>query len=213
MKRSIEKLRHEYGNAPFLEETLAANPIEQFLVWFEEAVACEVMEPNGMTLASVGATGHPSSRTVLLKEVDQRGFAFFTNVASRKGEQLMHTSCASLTFWWKEIYRQVNIEGYVKPLSRRAVLEYFRKRPRGAQLAALASHQSIPLASRQEIESAYRVLQKKYRGKAVPCPKEWGGYRLEAERFEFWQGRKNRLHDRFVYVREAGEWLFSRLAP
>jgi len=213
MKGSIEKLRHEYGNTPLLEEELTSDPVEQFLFWLKEALRAQVMEPNGMTLATETPSGRPSSRTILLKGVDRGNFLFYTNYASRKGEHLAKHPFASLTFWWKEIYRQVNIEGKVKKVSRRESLAYFKKRPRGAQLAALTSHQSEPLATRVEIDTTYKLLKKKYSGREIPCPKEWGGYSLEPDRMEFWQGRKNRLHDRFLYVKTNGEWVLTRLSP
>lgn len=213
MKGSIEKLRVEYGNVPLLEETLLADPMQQFLLWFKEALKAKVMEPNGMTLATVTSAGHPTSRTVLLKEASPRGFTFFTQLTSRKGEHLKFHPVASLTFWWKEIYRQISVEGRVIQVSRREVVDYFAKRPRGAQLAAHTSSQSAPLASRQELDVTFRQLQKKYRGRKVPCPKDWGGYRLQPNRIEFWQGRRNRLHDRFVYVKANGEWVITRLSP
>ncbi|MCC5832554.1 MAG: pyridoxamine 5'-phosphate oxidase [Chlamydiales bacterium] len=213
MKRSIEKLRFEYGNMPLLERELQSDPVEQFLLWMDEALNAEVMEPNGMILATITATGRPSTRTVLLKEVSGGGFLFYTNYSSRKAEQLALHPYASLTFWWKEIYRQIHIEGAVKRVSRRETLAYFKKRPRGAQLAAHASHQSAPLATRAEIDSMFELQKKKYRGKPVPCPKEWGGYRVVPERIEFWQGLQNRLHDRFLYVKANGEWILSRLSP
>lgn len=213
MKQSIEKIRCEYGNTPLLEQKLCLDPIKQFNHWFEEALKAEVMEPNGMTLSTISHAGHPSSRIVLLKNVTDAGFYFYTNYASRKGEQLKVHPFASLTFWWKEIYRQVIVEGHVKRVSRKESVAYFQKRPRGAQLAALASVQSAPLASRAELEEMYARLQKKYHGEKVPCAKEWGGYCLVPERIEFWQGRQNRLHDRFVYVKPDGDWIFFRLSP
>ena len=213
MKRSIEKLRCEYGNTPLLEGELQRNPIDQFTQWLNEALQAHVMEPNGMTLATTTSAGRPASRTVLLKGIDAHGFCFYTDYTSRKGEHLRLHPHASLTFWWKEIYRQVNIEGVVKKLSRKASVDYFHQRPKGAQIEAQASHQSAPLASRAELEEVFNRLQKKYRGKPVPCPKEWGGYRLEPERVEFWQGRANRLHDRFLYVKTDSDWLLSRLSP
>jgi pyridoxamine 5'-phosphate oxidase len=213
MKRSIEKLRLEYGNASLLEQSLRSDPIQQFEHWLNEAIAAQVMEPNGMVLATISSAHRPSSRTVLLKGVDQRGLCFYTNYSSRKGEHLRLQPYASVTFWWKEIYRQVNFEGGIKKVTRKESIAYFGKRPRGAQLAACASQQSAPLAAREELEEAFNRLKKKYRGEEVPCPKEWGGYRLEPERVEFWQGRKNRLHDRFLYVKADTGWLISRLAP
>ncbi len=213
MNRSIEKLRYEYGKAPLEETGLHPNPIKQFTRWLKEALRAEVMEPNGMTLCTVSNVQLPSSRTVLLKNVSEQGFYFYTNYSSRKGEHLKLHPYASLTFWWKEIYRQVNIEGRVKKVTRKESTAYFHKRPRGAQLAAVASAQSTSLASRDELEEAFERQQKKYRGKKIPCPMHWGGYYLVPERIEFWQGCQNRLHDRFVYIKTNGGWIFSRLSP
>jgi pyridoxamine 5'-phosphate oxidase len=213
MKRSIEKIRYEYGNTPLLEKELKQDPMQQFQQWLNEAIDADVMEPNGMILATISSADRPSSRTVLLKGVDQRGLCFYTSYASRKGEHLRLHPYASATFWWKEIYRQVNVEGKVDVLTRKQSSSYFHKRPKGAQLAASASVQSAPLASRAELEEVFERLQKKYRGREVPCPKDWGGYCLTPERIEFWQGRKNRLHDRFLYVKTNGSWLMTRLSP
>lgn len=210
----IEKLRQEYGNHPLLESDLKEHPIDQFLVWFQQAMEAEVKEPNGMVLSTVSATGFPSARTVLLKKVDYQGFVFFTSANSRKGKQLKEHSFAALTFWWKEIYRQVQIEGKVVVVERHEVEDYFSKRPRGAQLAAHASSQSDPLATREELEEAFEAIDKHYEGKEIPCPKEWCGYRVIPERVELWQGRADRLHDRFVYVLAPDNtWLISRLYP
>lgn len=212
-KTSIEKLRLEYGNTPLMEKDLHSDPLQQFKQWLEEAIEAEVIEPNAMILATVSPHGRPATRTVLLKGLDEQGFIFYTAGTSRKGQHLKERQEAAVTFWWRDIYRQVNVEGKVKKLPRKEVLAYFRKRPRGAQLAALASHQSKPLASRIELEEAFVREQAKWRGKEVPCPQRWCGYQLIPDRIEFWQGRKNRLHDRFVYVRPNGEWILSRLAP
>lgn len=213
MKRSIVKLRTEYGNEPLLEKELKKNPIDQFKKWFYEALDAAVMEPNGMTLSTVSEAGRPTARTVLLKNFDDTGFTFYTHYQSRKGKHLELHPFASLTFWWKEIYRQVNIEGPVTKISRKETLSYFYKRPRGAQLAAVSSFQSEPLASRDELEVQYLATADHYKGKKVPCPAQWGGYRLVPERIEFWQGRANRLHDRFVYVKMDRGWIISRLYP
>jgi len=213
MKRSIEKLRCEYGNTALLAQELKSDPILQFQHWLDDAINAEVMEPNGMILATVSSANRPSSRTVLLKGIDKRGFIFYTHYASRKGEHLRLHPYASVTFWWKEIYRQVNIEGRIKKISRKDSIEYFSQRPKGAQLAAQASVQSAPLASREELEEVYDRSKKKYQSRDIPCPKEWGGYHLEPERIEFWQGRKDRLHDRFLYVKDNGDWIITRLSP
>jgi pyridoxamine 5'-phosphate oxidase len=213
MKRSIEKLRHEYGTALLLEGMLHVDPIEQFRQWFQEALCSHVFEPNGMVLSTVTSAGRPSARTVLLKQFDAKGFCFYTHAESRKGGHLRLHPYASLTFWWKEIFRQVTIEGEVIKMPRPAAIRYFHLRPKGAQIAALASHQSAPLASRAELEEAYTRLSKHYKGRQIPCPTDWGGYRLKPERIEFWQGRANRLHDRFLYIKTDSIWLLTRLAP
>ncbi len=213
MKHSIAKLRYEYGNTPLLESALLADPLIQFEKWFREALQAKVFEPNGMVLATVSSVSRPASRTVLLKGCDQRGFIFFTNYLSRKGEHLSLHPYASATFWWKEIFRQVNIEGKIEKCSRNETHTYFHKRPKNAQIAALASHQSAPLASRAELEENYTRLKKEFRGKEVPLPKQWGGYQLIPERIEFWQGRENRLHDRFLYVKADHNWVITRLSP
>ncbi len=213
MKGSIEKLRLEYGNHPLCEKEMALDPLDHFLKWFKEAQQAEVIEPNGMVLATVSPLGRPSSRTVLLKGVDEQGLTFFTHYMSRKGEQIAHHPFVSVTFWWKEIFRQVSMEGRVKKISRKDSEAYFSKRPKGAQLGALISQQSAPLATRAELEVAFAQAKKKYRGQPIPCPKGWGGYRLMPERIEFWQGRQNRLHDRFLYVKTNREWILTRLSP
>lgn len=212
-KTSIEKLRLEYGNTPLNEADLDLDPLKQFARWLDEAVAAKVVEPNAMVLATVSPHGRPATRTVLLKDLDAKGFVFYTSSASRKGQHLKDRSEAAATFWWRDIYRQVNLEGRVEKLPRKMAIEYFQKRPRGAQIAALISSQSEPLAARAELEEAYARKEADLKGKPVPCPLKWCGYRLIPDRIEFWQGRRNRLHDRFVYVRPNGTWILSRLAP
>ena len=211
MKQSIAKLRLEYANEPLL--SVDDDPIKQFKQWLKEAIKSEVFEPNGMMLSTVSSLGHPSSRMVLLKEIDRKGFVFFTSYSGRKGEQMEGERAVSLAFWWREIFRQVTVEGRVEKVSRATSCAYFAARPKGAQLAAAASSQSAPLGSREEIEERFRALKKRYTGKDVPCPKQWGGYRVIPHRFEFWQGQKNRLHDRFLYVKTNGHWTQTRLSP
>lgn len=211
MKQSIEKLRHEYGNLPL--EGVDVDPFVQFSSWLHEAIQCKVMEPNGMVLSTVSRLGHCSSRTVLLKGVDEKGFLFFTHYTSRKGQQIEEEKSVGVTFWWKEIFRQVNIEGKAKRVSREISRAYFAKRPRGAQIAAHVSAQSSPLADRQELTELFQAVKKRYAYKPIPCPTSWGGYRIIPHRFEFWQGRKNRLHDRFLYVKTDGLWIQTRLFP
>ncbi len=210
MKHSIEKLRLEYGNRPLL--AVESDPLQQFHLWLDDAIACDVMEPNGMSLATLDGK-QPTLRTVLLKQLDDKGFVFFTHYGSRKGQHLANQSKAALNFWWREIYRQVSVEGRVEKVTRKESVAYFSTRPKGAQLAAHASSQSKILQSRDLLEKEFAKLKKMHVGKSIPCPSSWGGYRLIPERIEFWQGRKNRLHDRFVYVKTSGKWSHNRLAP
>lgn len=212
-KVSIEKLRHEYGNVPLDAKEIHHDPIEQFKQWLSEAITSKVMEPNGMVLSTLPQIGRPSSRVVLLKGVSKKGFCFYTNTTSRKANQIAAHPHVSLTFWWKEVYRQVHVDGLIQEGSRAEALRYFKSRPKGAQLAALASHQSAPLACREELIEVFERLKKKYQGKQIPCPKDWGGFWVLPSRMEFWQGRKNRLHDRFLYVLAEGEWITTRLSP
>lgn len=213
MKRSIERLRVEYGSDALVEEKLKEDPIVQFENWLQEAIVAGLFEPNGMVLSTISPLGKPTSRTVLLKKFDAKGFIFFTDSRSRKGEHLEEKPFAALTFWWREIFRQICIEGEVKKISREEVRCYFNKRPRGAQIAVHASTQSSPLASRIELEETFQRLQVHFKGKPIPCPTYWCGYRLIPDRMEFWQGRANRLHDRIVYIKVNDEWIFSRLSP
>lgn len=211
MIRSIEKLRVAYGNQPIDDPD--PNPIRQFERWLEEAIEANIYEPNGMNLATIGLAQKPSARIVLLKGVDQTGFLFFSHADSQKGEQIEQHPYAALTFWWPEIHRQVRIEGVIRIAPRKVATTYFAKRPRSFQIAALVKSQSETILERAELEQGFKDLQKKYRGKAIPCPKEWTGYKVKPERIEFWQGMKNRLHERIVYVKNGALWIQSRLAP
>jgi pyridoxamine 5'-phosphate oxidase len=213
MKQSIEKLRQEYCNRALEEDMLSKDPFIQFTRWLNVAIKSKELDPNSMTLSTVSPLGHPSSRNVLLKKVDEKGLVFFTNYDSRKAEQIKANPHAALAFLWKITSRQILVEGKLKKVTRKEVEEYFKSRPRGAQIAAHASKQSAPLASRLELESAFREIQQRYRGKKIPCPPTWGGYRLIPHRFEFWQGRKDRMHDRFLYVLVNNQWIISRLSP
>ena len=166
-----------------------------------------------MTLATVGRDGRPAARTVLLKGCDGRGFVFYTNYESRKGRELDANPAATLLFAWVPQERQIIIEGPVSRVAREEAEAYFHSRPRASQLAAWASPQSTAVAGRAVLEESYRVVEKKYEGKVVPLPPQWGGFRLAPETVEFWQGRRSRLHDRLRFRREAGDWVVERLAP
>ena len=211
---ALADMRRDYSLAGLLEKDLATNPFRQFEQWFQEAEAAKIAEPNAMTLATAGRDGRPSARTVLLKGCDGRGFVFYTNYESRKGRELDANPRATLLFPWVAMERQIIIEGTVTRVSREAAEAYFHSRPRGSQLAAWASPQSTAVAGRAVLEESYRVVDKKYEGRTVPLPPNWGGFRLAPETVEFWQGRRSRLHDRLRYRREpGGDWVVERLAP
>lgn len=195
-----------------LETDVDPNPFVQFHHWFEEAFA-RITEANAMTLATASTEGAPSARMVLLKEFDERGFVFFTNYESRKGRELEANPVASLVFWWKELQRQVRIEGWVKKVESYESDRYFQSRPRGSRLGAWASPQSGIVSSREELDVRYREVESEYQGREIPRPPYWGGYRVVPKSIEFWQGRTNRLHDRLRYRREEGDWILERLAP
>lgn len=198
---------------PLLKDGAEADPFRQFDVWFEQALAGGFKEPTAMALATADALGCPSLRMVLLKGHDERGFVFYSNYASQKGEDLAANPHAALLWWWDRLERQVRIEGTVEKLGRAESENYFHSRPRGAQLSALASPQSRVVADRAALEHKVAQLTQQYDGQAVPLPRDWGGYRVKADRFEFWQGRHDRLHDRLRYRCDAGRWLLERLGP
>jgi pyridoxamine 5'-phosphate oxidase len=211
---SLADLRREYTQAGLDARDLDPDPLKQFAKWFEQALKAGIREPNAMILATVGVDAQPSARIVLLKGVDQRGFTFFTSYQSRKAAELEHNSKAALNFPWVELERQVNVAGRVTKLGRDESEAYFKVRPRGSRLGALASHQSAVIRDRGVLESRMRELEAQFPGDEIPMPAYWGGYCLAPSEMEFWQGRPNRLHDRFRYSRaENGPWIVNRLAP
>jgi pyridoxamine 5'-phosphate oxidase len=201
-------------NRPLLDAEVDADPLRQFEAWFAEAAAAGIRAPEAMALATAVAGGAPSVRMVLLKRFDMHGFVFHTNHASRKGRELAENPRAALLFHWDTLGRQVRIEGPLERTSRGESEEYFRTRPRGAQIAAWASRQSEPISSRDELDADVRRVELRFRDADVPLPPDWGGFRLVPERYEFWQHRDDRLHDRLVYEPEReGRWRLLRLAP
>jgi len=211
---SIEDLRREYQAQPLLEGEVDPDPIIQFRTWFSQALELDLKDANAMTLATATPDGKPSARIVLIKGVDERGFTFFTNYGSRKAEELAANPNASLVFYWRELDRQVRIDGVVSRVSQAESASYFASRPRGAQIGAWASEQSSIIPDRNALESEATAYEQQFDGKDVPLPANWGGYRLEPHWFEFWHGRASRLHDRLTYTRQAsGEWALQRLAP
>jgi pyridoxamine 5'-phosphate oxidase len=207
------RLRKEYTRAGLAESDANPDPIAQFRRWFDDALAAGLREPNAMTLATATPDGRPSARVVLLKGFDERGFVFYTNYEGRKGEELEENPYCALVFYWAELERQVRVEGRVSRVPKRESDEYFGSRPRGSRLGAWASEQSRPVGGREVLEERLRALEAEYEAREVPRPPFWGGYRVEPEVIEFWQGRENRLHDRLVYRRSSGGWGRERLQP
>ncbi|OZI40120.1 pyridoxamine 5'-phosphate oxidase [Bordetella genomosp. 5] len=210
---SVSDLRQSYEKSVLLEGQAAASPFDQFKLWFDEALVAGGPEPNAMTLATVDASGQPSARIVLIKGYDDHGFTFFTNYESRKGCDLLANPRAALLFFWQPLERQVRIEGVVERVAADESDAYFNSRPVGSRIGAWASEQSRPI-TREALEAREREFRERY-GDAPPRPPHWGGYRLAPTRFEFWQGRPSRLHDRLRYQRDAGGagWTLDRLSP
>lgn len=210
---AVAALRKDYGHATLDAADVSADPITQFNTWFEQALAAQVNEPNAMSVATVDAEGKPTSRIVLIKQYDARGFTWYTNYDSQKGRQLAANPHAALLFFWPELERQVRIEGKVEHTSASESDTYFHSRPLKSRLAAIASTQSAPIASRAALEQNFAQTEAQY-GETPPRPEHWGGFRLLPERIEFWQGRRSRFHDRIVYTRQPdGSWQTERLQP
>jgi pyridoxamine 5'-phosphate oxidase len=209
----ISELRREYRAAGLDRDQLDDDPVAQFGRWFGEAERAEEIEPNAMTLATSSPDGRPSARIVLLKGFGPDGFVFFSNYASRKGDELAANPNAALVFWWPPLERQVRLEGRVERTTTEESEAYWASRPLGSRLAALASAQSQVLAGREELVRRVEELAARHRDGDVPLPEAWGGYRLVPDAFEFWQGQPNRLHDRFRYTRHQDGWLVERLSP
>ncbi len=205
-------MRNEYMRASLDEADAAADPLTQFQRWFDEAVRAELPTPNAMTLATVAADGAPGARIMLLKSADQHGFVFYTNYQSRKGRELAANPRAVLVFHWIELEREVRIEGAVEKTSAAESDDYFPSRPLGSRHAAIASPQSAVVANRAELETRFAEVANN-QGDEPARPAQWGGYRLTPVAVEFWQGRRNRLHDRLLYTRTGERWTISRLAP
>ncbi|MGB0744425.1 MAG: pyridoxamine 5'-phosphate oxidase [Opitutales bacterium] len=210
----LSELRQSYTKGSFSEEDLRPSPFEQFEFWFQQALEAQLEEPNAMCLATVSADGRPSTRIVLLKDFSCKGLTFYTNYESRKAKELEASGRAAANFLWLPLQRQVNVTGRVERVSRADSLKYFLSRPFGSQLGAWSSPQSTVITSRSLLETKLEQMKRKFSEGKVPLPDHWGGYRIVPDYFEFWQGRQNRLHDRFSYsLGEDETWTVKRLAP
>ncbi|MDE2427331.1 MAG: pyridoxamine 5'-phosphate oxidase [Burkholderiales bacterium] len=210
---SIAHLRKDYQQASLSETDVNADPIQQFGLWFDQALKADVTEANAMSLSTVNADGRPTSRIVLIKEFDERGFCWFTNYDSAKGQEMESHPYAALLFFWTALERQVRIEGRIEKITDEENDRYFHSRPLGSRQSANASQQSQPIAHRADLEKKLAEVVAEF-GDHPPRPAHWGGYRLVPDKLEFWQGRSSRLHDRIVYTRAAdGSWTISRLQP
>jgi pyridoxamine 5'-phosphate oxidase len=213
LDREVAALRKEYTRAGLNETDVDPDPIVQFHEWFEKVIDADLHEPNAMILATATTDGKPSARTVLLKGYDERGFVFYTNYEGRKAKEIEANPTCALLFHWGELERQIRIEGRVGRVPDAESDAYFAGRPRGSRLGAWASQQSRSVEGRSVLEARVRALEKEYEGREIPRPPFWGGYRVEPDTIEFWQGRENRLHDRLVYLRNEGGWKIVRLQP
>ncbi|MCU0358806.1 MAG: pyridoxamine 5'-phosphate oxidase [Cyclobacteriaceae bacterium] len=211
---SIAHIRTEYSRATLDISEVHQNPIEQFALWFNEALAAQVPEPTAMHLCTVNESGRPSGRMVLLKGVENSRFVFYTNYQSRKGRDLDENPACALTFFWPELERQVRIEGLAKRVSVEQSDAYFQSRPRSSQVGAWSSPQSTIIENRFILEERMQAIEKRFEAQdPLPRPHQWGGYEVDPTLMEFWQGRPNRLHDRILYLKMDNQWTISRLAP
>ena len=213
MDQSIADIRKDYKLRSLLEDDVLSDPIEQFTSWWSEAINSKIEEVNAMTLATASTDGVPSARIVLLKGLTKEGFIFFTNYKSDKGKQLETNPQAALVFFWKELERQVRIEGTVSKVSKEESEAYFASRPIASQIGAWASPQSTVIPGRNLLEENVRKYKDQFEEENIPKPPQWGGYIVKPFKMEFWQGRRSRLHDRILYTLENNNWTISRLAP
>lgn len=209
----LRRVRKEYENRGLYEDDLVSDPIDQFKIWYSEIEEVGYLEPNAMVLSTVDKSGSPSGRNVLLKEIREDGFVFFTNYESRKAKDIENNEKVSLTFSWNELRRQVSIEGTAEKIPEIESDEYWAMRPHETKIGSLVSNQSSRIPSREELDTAFETQELKWRGGEVPRPHHWGGYKVSPNFIEFWQGRQNRLHDRIGYELTVQGWIFTRLSP
>ncbi len=210
--KELADIRRDFSSAGLDEASVAENPFDQFSIWMDAALNSDIIDPNAMTVSTVGEDGRPSARVVLLKSFDAEGFSFYTNYESKKGADLLHNPFTIFHFFWPQLDRQIAIYGRVEKTSREESEEYFNSRPVDSRIGAWTSNQSRVIESREALEKRFEEFREKF-GDNVPLPPYWGGFRLTPDKFEFWQGRQNRLHDRICYTLIDHKWEISRLSP
>jgi pyridoxamine 5'-phosphate oxidase len=211
--KEIAGLRRNYSNKPLSEDNVHTHPHEQFIIWLNEALNAAIIEPNAMILATSSQNGIPGIRTLLLKGIAEDGYIFYTNYLSKKAQEIEENPNASILFLWKELERQLIVAGRIEKLPREESEEYFNTRPVESKIGAWASIQSSVIPDRKFIEEEYERYNKKFSGSEIPMPDYWGGYKLIPYKYEFWQGRESRLHDRISYIKENNSWKILRLSP
>lgn len=209
----LNEIRRDFAGKPLSRKSVNDNPINQFDIWFEEAVDAQLLDPYAMSITTVNSDGQPSTRIVYMRGVSDEGFVFYTNYKSNKGHDLTINNKIALNFFWGALERQIRVEGVVEKVSEEKSDQYFIKRPRESQIGAWASSQSAEIKNRDELEELVAFYTNKFKDVAVPRPKHWGGYLVKPTKIEFWQGRPSRLHDRIVYTKVQNDWKLSRLAP
>lgn len=209
----LNEIRRDFAGKPLNRNSVNNNPIQQFNVWFEEAVDAQLLDPYAMSIAVVDKSGQPSTRIVYMRGVSNKGFVFYTNYNSSKGQYLASNNKVALNFFWGALERQIRVKGVAKKVPNADSDAYFNNRPRESQIGAWASNQSTKISNRKELEELVTFYTQKFKGMSVPRPSHWGGYLVQPTEIEFWQGRPNRLHDRILYVKESGNWKIVRLAP
>ncbi len=209
----VKKIRVEYEDKPLNFEDLDTNPLEQFNVWFQIAIDAEVNEANAMAISTISEEGTPRSRYVLFKDIVDNKLVFYSDYGSSKGQEMENNPNISGLFFWPELHRQIRLEGVVSKTSDEVSDNYFASRPRGAQLSAIASSQSTEIEGRETVEDRIKELEIEFEGKDIPRPDNWGGYAIDISFWEFWQGRRSRTHDRFIYVKNDNSWEITRLSP
>jgi len=209
----LNEIRRDFAGKPLDDQSIKENPFEQFEIWFEEAVNAQILDPNAMSITTVDSSGQPSTRIVYLRGINDKGFIFYTNYKSDKGQDLENNNKIALNFFFGELERQIRVEGIVAKVSNQESDAYFAKRPRESQIGAWASNQSSTIKNRAELEERVLKFTSKFNNVEIPRPEHWGGYVVTPQKIEFWQGRPNRLHDRIVFEKNEDKWSIKRVSP